>query len=565
MCGIGGMISKGRPIEDAQVTRMTECLRHRGPDDIGYHRTPTAQMGMTRLAILDLVSEGLCPLVMPRPGSATPVALCFNGEIFNYVELREELIRYGHCFRTRGDGEVLLRAYFQWGEDCLERLNGMFAFAILDAERDLLFLARDRAGEKPLYYHDGEDAFCFASEIKALLTVIPEPEVTIPDEYRAFEYTCGEQTLFEGVRSLPPGHKLVRRGVCGRPGARRVSAYWEVSSHLREVNPETAVDELDALLHDSVRIRLRSDVPLGLYLSGGIDSSILAYMARPAIAFSCQFPYGPKYDELEFAELVAKEVGCDHVVVRPTQEDFTRLLPDILYALDMPVGSFSIFPLYMLAREATRHVKIVLSGEGADELFSGYTRYLILPHEESLATCPPLVPYRPLLHYYYGNLLDRFARLLNRGRVSDEVVKSVIAKHFLEFDDLVHAMGYTEFKLMLVTLLQMEDRTAAAFGLENRSPFLDHRIIEFAFSIPGDFKVREMTPKWIVREVAKRYLPRPILDRQDKMGLIAPINLWLGTGGRRGEYDRQEYNRHCFQIWQRVFFQERRYLGRAQG
>ena len=210
----------------------------------------------------------------------------------------------------------------------------------------------------------------------------------------------------------------------------------------------------------------------------------------------------------------------------------------------------------MLAREAQKHVKIVISGEGSDELFSGYTRYLILTYEQEIYRMSGMANYKPLLDYYYARPLDRFARLLSRGLVSDDVVKSVIARHFEQFDDVIHAMGYTDFRLMLVTLLQMEDRASAAFGLENRSPFLDHRIIEFAFSIPGNTKIRNMTPKWILRQIAERYLPEQILERKDKIGLIAPINLWMHRRGRRGEFDRESYNKLCMEKWLEVFFSQ---------
>jgi asparagine synthase (glutamine-hydrolysing) len=298
-------------------------------------------------------------------------------------------------------------------------------------------------------------------------------------------------------------------------------------------------------------------------LSGGIDSSLIAAIARPSIGFSIHFPYGAKYDELHYARLVANAIGCEHVVVTPTREDFERHLDDVLYHLDMPVGSFSAFPLYMLARAARERVKIVLSGEGVDELFSGYTRYLLPWHDQLTYEQAELRNYHGLLDFYYGKPLDRFARLLNRGAVSDDVVKAVVAPHFQAFSDLRHAMGYTDFKLMLVTLLHMEDRAAAAFGLENRAPFLDKRVIAFAFSIPGDLKIRATVTKWIVKEVARRHLPSAVVERKDKQGLIAPINVWMNFRGRRGEFDRDGYNKLCMQRWLELFFQEQRFRNAA--
>ena len=559
MCGIAGIVSKKDIPEPDSIKRIVAAIKHRGPDETGYFIRDFVQMGMCRLSILDLKSEGLCPFVYQEPDSKMEYVTVYNGEIYNYIELRDELKGKGHQFRSTCDVEVLLHAYLEWGEDCLDRFNGMFAFAILDYSRDHLFLARDRAGEKPLYYYHDSEGFIFSSEIKGILTQIDMPDLNLSDQYKALEFMAEEESLFSGIKSLLPGHKMIYKGIRNGYRGRKISEYWNVLDTVRQIDPENAVDEFDYLLNDSVRLRLRSDVPLGLYLSGGLDSALIAYMAKPSICFSCNFDYGPKYDELEYATLVARDIEAEHVIVRPNQKEFEQYLPDIMYHLDMPVGSFSPFPLFMLARTARDYVKIILSGEGADELFTGYTRYLILAHEQEIFQFSAMKNYHPLLDYYFGPPLDRFARLLNRGNTSNAVVKSIIGKYFDQFDDAVHAMGYTEFKLLLVTLLQMEDRTSSAFGLENRSPFLDHRLIEFAFSIDSKLKVRNKTPKWILRELAKRYLPQKLLDRQDKKGLVAPVNLWLHTTGNRGEFDRQHYNEVCREKWLGVFFEERRF------
>jgi asparagine synthase (glutamine-hydrolysing) len=366
----------------------------------------------------------------------------------------------------------------------------------------------------------------------------------------------GESTLFTGVKCLLPGHKLIYKGIRNGLRGRRISEYWNVLDKVSEINPSTAVDQLDELLHDSVRIRCRADVPMGLYLSGGIDSGLLAYIMEPEVCYSCHFPYGDKYDELAFAARMAEDVGAEHIVVTGTKEDFEEKLQQIMFHLDMPVGSFSMFPLYLLAQKASERVKIVVSGEGADELFGGYVRYLVLVREQGLFEVPELRNYKPFLQAYLGSALDRFARLVNRGKVSDLAVKAIVSHHFQQFDDVVHAMGYTEFKSLLVSLLQMQDRSAAAFGLENRTPFLDPRIIEFAFSLSPDLKIQGCTLKWILRQVAERYLPREVLDRKDKMGLIFPVNLWYQWSGRRGEFDRRSYSDYCMKAWRRAFFSE---------
>src|SRR5215467_3440993 len=554
MCAIAGIIAKqpGRHLAPGRIEEVILAQKHRGPDDTGYYKVDNVHLAMARLRIIDVTSGGLAPIVNHDPRGDQ--VLLYNGEIYNYIELREELIGLGHCFRTDCVCEVLLLRCLLRGQACLDRFNGMFAFVIVDFANDLLFAARDRAGEKPLYYHESSDEFIFASEIKGILTQIPRPQLNITDEYAAFEYMSGEATLFAGIKCLPPGHKLLCRGIGQGLKGKRLSEYWNVIDNVYEIDPAKAVDRFDELLNDSVRLRCRADVPMALYLSGGFDSGLLAYIARPSVCYSCHFPYGEKYDELAYAREIAADIETEHIVVQPTAEDFEQYLPSIIYHLDMPVGSFSMFPLFMLARRAAERVKIVMSGEGADELFSGYARYLILVREQELYEVPELRLYKPLLSGYLGSTLDRFSRLLNRGSVPDDAVKSVIARHFEEFENLIHAMGYTEFKSLLVSLLQMEDRSAAAFGLENRSPFLDHRLIELAFSIPPDMKIPGYTLKWILRQVAARYLPKKVLDRRDKMGLVFPANLWFNWSGRRGEFDRRFYNELCMKVWRDVFF-----------
>ena len=558
MCGIVCVLRKHDSLVDrSEVEAMLCLLTHRGPDDSGIFLEKSVAIGMTRLSILDLTSPGLCPYVHTAPGDPESRAvISWNGEIFNYREVRVELEGAGYTFDTTGDTEVLLKAYIHWGPKCLDKLNGMYALIIADLEHDSLFIARDIAGEKPIYFCETEKEFIFASEIKSILQRIGVPEINITEEYLAFEYMTGAETMFKNIYSLLPAHCMTINGIRENYCSSRIESYWNIASRVYHVPPDTAVDILDELLNDAVSIRLRSDVPWGLYLSGGIDSALLAYIARPKIVFSVVFFEGDNYNELRYAELVARDINAEHVIIQPSKEDFEKHLDTILYHLDVPVGSFSAFPLFALAQEASRHVKVVLSGEGADELFSGYTRYLLPYRDQCAYEIPELERYETLLDYYYKTPIDRAARLLNRGSVSDETVRSVIAPHFSQFNDIRHSLGYTEFKLMLVTLLQMEDRMTSAFGMENRSPFLDKRIIEFAFSIPGDLKIKGNTTKYIVKEVAKRYIPNEISARREKLGLIAPINLWFNFQGSRGEFDRAAYNQLCRERWKKVFYDE---------
>jgi asparagine synthase (glutamine-hydrolysing) len=559
MCGVACIVYKNyRTSKLNAVEEMLSVIAHRGPDQRGVYTKPFIDIGMVRLSILDLTSSNLCPCTYTAPGAKEPThVLSYNGEIYNFMELRDELKNLGHSFTTTGDTEVLLHAYLEWGEGCLDKFNGMYAFVLADFEKDLLFAARDIAGEKPLYYYEDQDRIIFSSEIKGILSQIPLPEMNMTDEFRAFEYMTGSETLFRGIYALKPAHKLVCRGLQGNYKGKRIHEYWSVVDEIMDIDPSRAVDQMEELLHDSVTLRLRSDVDIGLYLSGGIDSSLLAAIAKPKIVFTVSYPYGTKYNELPFAEEMAKLIGAEQVVVQPKKKDFENYIDWIIYHMDMPVGSFSAFPLYFLARTARDHVKVVLSGEGADELFSGYTRYLLLAHDFETYQIPEFKNYNSLLDYYYGKPLDRFAHLINRGLVNDDVVKMIISPHFSQFNDIRHAMGFAEFKLMLVTLLHMEDRASSAFGIENRSPFLDKRLIAFAYSIPGNLKIQGHTTKWLLKEVAKRHLPPSISERTDKLGLVAPINLWMSFHGRRGEFDRTQYNRLCMERWMKVFFEER--------
>ena len=259
MCAIAGIVSKRREvrIEPDRIESMIRSIKHRGPDETGYYRTGGVQLAMARLSILDPTASGLCPIV--ETAASGDRVLLYNGEIYNYIEIREELEALGHGFRTGCDSEVLLKSYLEWGQDCLDRFNGMFAFVIADFANDLLFAARDRAGEKPLYYYETDTEFLIASEIKAILTQIRRPELSLTDEYEAFEYMSGEGTLFAGIKSLLPGHKLIYKGIRNGLKGRRISEYWNVLDNIKEIEPASAVDQLDELLRDSVRLRRRAD------------------------------------------------------------------------------------------------------------------------------------------------------------------------------------------------------------------------------------------------------------------------------------------------------------------
>jgi len=436
MCSITGATTK------KEVGKMLQIMKHRAPDDSGVFDDGKYVIGMGRLKILDLDSPNLCPIIDGN------LVLAFNGEIYNYVELREDLKKLGHEFNTTSDSEVLLKAYKEWGEECLDKFNGMFAFAIYDGKS--IFLARDIAGEKPLYFTLApETPFRFASEAKAL-------------EFKCDEFppaSCGRYDL---------ATKLFTIRTWWKPQKQEFSSFYE------------AVDTLDRLLEDSVRLRTRSDVPYALYFSGGIDSTLLSTYHD----FKHKFTYS----------------NGDY------KDEFLEVFPKILYHLDYPIKSFTPFGLWKLAEEASKKVKVVLSGEGADELFGGYVRYV--PNEfnrlaqERFPSYKALFPWRDMLtEEFNGNMRE---------------------------------------------LLRMGDRMASAFGIENRCPFLDRRIIEFAQALPMEWKINGFETKVIVRELIKKR--RPDYQFEEKAGLYCSVNEWLGA---ENKYDKEVYWNYQMSLWKK--------------
>lgn len=563
MCGIAGIYG------DGDLKAMTRRLAHRGPDDEGFYVDGPLQLGVRRLAVIDLVG-GRQPMTNHRRDSW----VVHNGELFNYVELRGELEAKGHRFLTESDTEVVLNAYSEWGAGCLDRFIGMFAFAIWDGRK--LFLARDRLGEKPLYYAQSRGRFLFASEIKALLAEIPA-EANLDDRFPVLESAIEPETLFKGIFSLEPGHWLTYDGA-----ALTTSRYWDLPEGPRDRRPEDALaEELRSLLTDAVRLRLRSDVPIGLFLSGGLDSSLIGAVARPSKVFSCRLPYGEAFDEFAHAELAARAMNATQVTVTLSAADFQAALPRIIWHLDQPIATASTVAEFALARAAKEHVKVVLGGQGADEAFGGYVRHVLLAEEHRLGDSPLVRDYRPLARVLWGtsaftNPADRYFELLHRGEgradVFRERARSIFSRHP---ESLVDQMGAVDFALTFPSLIAMNDRAAAAYGLENRTPFLDHRVVEFAFRLPEDAKIRGLTTKAILRRAARGLVPDAIVDRQDKKGLAVPVSQWLARPLKawaaelasslsrrgieirpryeRGEFDRSLFTKVSLELWFRTF------------
>jgi len=570
MCGIGAILNlRGEPVPDLEgrLGRMNELLRHRGPDGEGSWVHPHGHVAFAhrRLAIIDLVT-GEQPMT---DGSGNWIT--YNGEIYNYKELRG-LLGEGD-FRTSSDTEAILRGYRTWGQQSLERLRGMFAFALWDEERSTLFCARDRFGIKPLYYAVAGDVLYFASEVKALLPFLPEVETDLNGlkDYLTFQFCLDGKTLFRGVQELPPGHYLrVRNGTV------ETVRYWEVYFEPDfDHTPRHFESRARELLADSIELHLRADVPLGAYLSGGLDSSIVASLAAlehgpGLLGFTGKFAEAG-YDESRYARALAEARGFELHEVEIDEGDFVDRIETVVYHLDFPVAGPGSFPQYVVSELASRYRKVVLGGQGGDEIFGGYVRYLIAYFEQCIrgaidgtthsgnfvVTYESIIPqlgalreYKPLLkEFWRDGLFDeldaRYFRLINRApTLGDEVNWELLGAYspFETFRSIFHgenvqkeayfdSMTHFDFKTLLPALLQVEDRVSMAHGLESRVPLLDHPLVELAATMPADVKFKDGHLKHLLKTAFASFLPREIRERRDKMGFPVPLQDWLSQPG----------------------------------
>lgn len=529
MCGILGGINTD--FDDQSLQR----LRHRGPDQarLVSEKVPehgTVTLGQTRLNIIDRHDISL-------PVRIGTNAIVFNGEIYNYIELRTELEQLGWCFATKTDTEVALAAYLQWGTACLDRFNGMFALAVWDGQR--FFCARDRMGQKPLFYRYGPGKFEFASEIKAFSNL----QFVSQEVFDLLEFCPNEHTLYRDIFSLRPGSYLIydlARGTC------HTRSYWDIEHQIsrRIDSREQAVNGFIELLEDAVRLRLRADVPVTLFLSGGIDSALIATLSNVEEAFTCQFDeFAHTINEERYASDLAERLGLRLHIVRPTREQFLHDLPAMAYHLELPTGSFSVFPLYRLAQACQEAgYKVVLSGEGADELFGGYVRNELLMRDSQGTVEDMQLQYASMLNRYHGSDLDRFCRMASRSGLSGAAqMKMYLAGDWSDCRSQLENICYVESRIFLQPLLQMGDRMCMAHGVEGRCPFLDYRIVEFAFSLADSLRYCDGTGKWLVNQAAQKLLPPGslTLQRPVKHGLPTPVNLWLQG---RHSFDRRYWN-----------------------
>ena len=565
MCGIAGWIAKRPPAAEV-LAGMLHAMAHRGPDDHGSCHFQCAgtghqvSLGHRRLAIIDPEAAR-----QPMCDASAGLALTFNGEIYNFRELRGELVRLGYRFALDSDTEVLLRAYQHWGSAVVHRLRGMFAFAVWDAFRERLFLARDRFGEKPLFlYENGGDLY-FASEIKALLRVpglAAATDLRAVWEYLAYRYVPGPGTLFQGVRKLPPGTTAV-----WERGALKEERYWkpDCSPHPAGRPPRDLAGDLLTRLDEAVKLQMVSDVPYGAFLSGGIDSStIVALMSRHnslVRTFSVGFRDG-RYSELAYAAEVARHFGTQHQEIVVSHSDLIDRLPRLVACRDAPVSEPSDIAINMLACEAARSVKMVLTGEGSDELLGGYPKHVAERAVRGFQLLPGALRHRliePLANALpYGfrraktaianlNIEDwreRYVRWFGalssaeRDRLAVLRVNGTPVPHGPPFDadprasPLQRVLYFDQTSWLPDNLLERADRMTMAASIEARVPFLDHEFAAFASSLPDRCRVRGLRGKWILRQAVRRLLPERILARP-KVGFRVPVNDWF-RGGMRG-------------------------------
>ena len=555
MCGISGLMyaDSTLSVNPEDVKRMCRTLVHRGPDDEGFFFEDNVGLGMRRLNIIDLHTGR-----QPIANETGSVWIVFNGEIYNFLELRSELEAKGHVFATHTDTETIVHAYEEYGDDCVNHLNGMFAFAIWDRDRERLLLARDRIGVKPLYYFVNQRFLAFGSELKALLAFQEIPralDFSALDVFLTFEYIPAPLSIFRGIFKLPPGHTLVFH-----KGKVQIRKYWELNFTKGEIQTTTAEEELMTLLKDAVRLRLRSDVPLGAFLSGGLDSSTIVAMMvelveKPIKTFSIGFD-DPSYNELKYAKLVAKTFGTDHyeLVLQP---DIVNLVEELIGFLDEPLADVSVFPTYLVSKLTKEYVTVALSGDGGDELFAGYDWYVAAKLDRVYRKLPKIIKKQwvpalmrffppskrkkglinkckrfvdgaeldPSLQHFRWNLYltEQKKRVLYNKGFKEELEETepfLPFSEYLDRHDLADPLWQQQFAdintFLVDDILVKVDRMSMAHSLECRNPFLDYRLVEFAFALPAQLKLKGLQTKYILKRCMAKKLPKAIWNRKKR-------------------------------------------------
>jgi asparagine synthase (glutamine-hydrolysing) len=557
MCAICGIVSfeHGGFVDQEAVHAMASAMQHRGPDDEGFLSDGPACLGFRRLSIIDLAGGH-----QPMFNEDNSAAIVFNGEVYNYRDLHSDLVRAGHVFRTKSDTETILHAYEEYGDACVQRLRGMFGFAIWDRSKRSLLLARDRLGIKPIYYYSNGRWLAFASEIKALLTIPEVPREIDPealDQYLALRYVPGERTMLRNIFRLAPGHTLTVQD-----GAVRIAKYWDFpDAEETQIDSRSALEQFRALLEESVRLRMRSDVPLGVFLSGGLDSTaILATMSRISggqriktfsVGYAGATAEERQSSELDYARLAANRFGAEHHEHVLNAREFGDSIPGLVWHLDEPLADASCIPLHSISKLARQHITVVLSGEGADEILAGYGIYSRMQFLARFQNTAPgkLLPWMAkhgpterLRHWAslagdgYRGVCRGFtagARSELIGRERLEHSESQIAGIFAQcFDGPAHAsllnrLLQVDGKIWLpCDLLLKADKMTMASSLELRVPFLDHKLVEFASSLPDQLKLHRRQGKLLLRQAMQGVIPDEILHRPKK-GFPVPLASWL--------------------------------------
>lgn len=570
MCGICGIYNFDRqtPVNRSHLEAMNRRIVHRGPDDDGFFVSSNVGLAMRRLSIVDLQTGQ-----QPVSNEDRTVWVVYNGEVYNHQDLREQLIARGHRFRSRSDTETIVHLYEDYGSECVQHLRGMFAFALWDGPRKRLLLARDRLGIKPLYYRLSNETFLFGSEIKAILAypgIKAEFNVGALSEYLAFGYLSGPRTLFRGINKLPPGHTLE----IDAEGKLTLRQYWDLDlgEPLAEKSEKECRETYSAMLEGAVKSHLMSDVPLGMFLSGGLDSSAIAALMtklrrEPIETFSVGYEE-EAFSELSYAATVAKHIGSNHHEVRVSFQEFFDALPKLIWHEDEPLVWPSSVSLYFVAQLARQHVKVVLTGEGSDETLAGYTRYAwtlwnarfdrLYRHltpaafrhfvRDSIAhsSLPIAGIRRRLQHsflgrdgaswesFYFDNFYSAFSEEAQEEILSETAAhdagrpyEDALVFWSQSRGDVLSRLLYTDIKTYLVELLMKQDNVSMAASIESRVPFLDHVLVEYAVRIPERLKIRGLAGKEILKSAVRDLLPESIVYRK-KMGFPTPWRGWLG-------------------------------------
>ena len=567
MCGFIGIINKnGENVNPDILRAMALTINHRGPDEEGIFVEANCGFFHKRLSIIDLATG-------QQPMTFENYTIVFNGEIYNYIELREELIQKGHQFRTTSDTEVILHLYKEYGTEFVSRLNGMFAFIIYDKKNRNIYIARDHFGIKPLYLYQDKNLILFGSEIKAILA---HPEIkAIPDnenlyEYLTFQFIMGEGTMFQNIFKVQPGHYTT---LSLDTWSLNTVKYWEPNFNTDFYHTEEYfISELQKILDETVLQQMRSDVPVGTYLSGGMDSSLVTIMASRLTdhrikSFSGAFREGPEFNELEYARIAAKRANSELFEIFPTEQEFIDTLPNLIYHLDEPVAGPGLYPQYMVSKFASKHVKVILGGQGGDEIFGGYARYLVAYLEQAikgsifesneeeehivslrsiLPNLPSLKQYLPMIKNFWADeafepMDRRYYNLINRmgstnsflhpefvnGR-DENAIFGKFSQQFNRPDTKSYYNKMTQFDLTgsLPALLQVEDRVSMAVSIESRVPLLDRRIIDLISRMPAKMKFKGGELKYLMKRAVKNTIPPEIYNRKDKMGFPVPLHLW---------------------------------------